>query len=216
MILEPTGGLCNRLRAILSRLEPGLVVYWSRNWEICNALWHDVFQPLPGVTFVYTRPDHVDLTTYEPAHWNGWHHRMLDVRPWPSIQEQITGWASKLGTYNAMHIRRTDVTWLARDDGSLQSDESFRHFVNASKAEGTPVFLATDNGETQSKFYDCVVQGCYGGAEECGRGDHSRHSSLAEAVIDFYTCVGAKSFMGTRASSFSVMVEQLREVRRCL
>ena len=46
------GGLCNRLRAILSRLarDGSLKVVWIPDGEIAHAKWADVFEPIEGLT----------------------------------------------------------------------------------------------------------------------------------------------------------------------
>ena len=52
MRVQVYGGLCNRLRAVLSRLTPdGLTVVWEPNDEIAHGRFLDVFEPLPGVRF---------------------------------------------------------------------------------------------------------------------------------------------------------------------
>jgi hypothetical protein len=214
VILEAQGGLCNRLRTILSRAEKGLVVYWEPNWEVACGRWDDVLEPLEGIQIVYSRPDHVDMATCEPAMWRGWQHRLLELRPVRAIEEQIIGWRARLGgEYAAMHIRRTDGSWIAREENTYQEDAEFHDFARSFRNK-QHVFLATDNGETQRKFHECISNVNLSGLETCGRGDHTRHSSLEDTVVDFFVCARAQWFKGTRSSSFSTMVEQMREVTR--
>lgn len=214
MILEPMGGLCNRLRTILSRLEQGLVVYWEPNWEVACGRWDEVFEPIEGVEIVYTSPPKVDLSTCEPSRSHGWEHRLLELRPVREIEDQVHGWRARLGgDYAAMHIRRTDVSWIAREEGSYQDDSYFRDFERSFRGKNS-VFLATDNGETQRKFSQCMSNVSLSGIEECTRGDHTRHSSLSDTVIDFFVCARARWFRGTQASSFSMMVDQMMKVTR--
>lgn len=215
MILQAKAGLCNRLRTILSRLEPGLVVYWEPDVEIAGARWDDVFEPLEGVTFVYDRPERVDLATGDGAPGVRWIDEMRRVRPLPAIRQRVADLCAGMGRFDAMFVRRTDGVFVAEEERNFTPDDAFRAFAASTSRR---LFLATDNGETQRKFRAwvgerLVVEGELGGTERHEAGDHTRHQSLAGSVVNLYVCVEAEYFVGSGGSSFSDTITWLREMR---
>jgi len=213
MRVQVYGGLCNRLRAVLSRLTPdGLTVVWEPNDEIAHGRFLDVFEPLPGVRFDEVAHP-TDFKTLEPANGDWW-PALARLKPVVDVRERIERAQGLLGgPYDAMHMRRTDHIDYARSTGGFTGDEDFRHFAASTDR---PVYLATDNGRTQRRMLDWIgprlhvpslidseVEHDAGG---CGR----RFTTLADAVVDLYVCAGAVDFMGSGASSFTDTIHQLR------
>lgn len=242
-------GLCNKLRVVLSyrqAVPTGRLLVWWRRGAGCNCSFEDLFQPLPGVTFVSSCPPGCKLVTrHDPAYGasddvaDGLQlvracydshpsvkyslleqamYRQLQLRP--ELEARVAHNLAKLGgagAFVAVHVRRTDHVEVFGEPGPAGSDDAFMRFVD-SRPESEPIFVATDNPATQAMFvarYGARVrqltlmadQAALGGDGCDGAG---RHTSVAEAVVDLYTCVRASCFKGTPLSSFSDTVELLR------
>ena len=215
MIVEALGGLCNRLRVILSRMpkpgEPPLVVYWAPDTEVAGGRWDECFEPLPCLEVVYERPAYVDIATSDNAPVVGWKPRLLSLTPVPAVAARIDELRDSMGgRYDAMFMRRTDGTIVAHIEGNFTPDEAFRQW--AQLAPG-PLFLATDNGETQRKVRGwvgerLVVEGELGGQEV--QTDRTRHQALPGSVVNLYVYVHADRVLGSGGSSFSHTIDVLR------
>jgi hypothetical protein len=208
------GGLCNRLRAILSwRYVCGpLTVAWLPDGQVHHERWSDAFAPLPGVTFIDRKP--VSVTSFyepHPAARGDWQRAYLDLkplRPAPIIPEP----------YTAIHVRRTDAHALQTAEKTWHSDEEYMAWALLEPQKD--IFLATDNGTTQRKIADYLTR--------CGKRVHMhegilehpdqdlpevRNTSLLHAWWDIETCARAATFMGSGASSFTDLIETLRRMR---
>ncbi len=219
MILRPIGGIGNRLRAMMSRLEPGLVVQWPIDWECAFGKWEDVFEPIDGVTIVnlvrksddsFDEP--CDLETCNPAltlHAHNYRKLVPVLDVGMRIHELCRN-----GPFNAMHIRRTDHEHVIPLEARTH-DHEFESFHNL--RNGLPVYVATDNAATQAKYLGMdgvfVNRQVETGAEQAGYGDHTRHTSLADSVVDLFVCAEAVRFLGTRGSSFTDTIHILRGLR---
>ncbi len=222
--LRVHGGLCNRLQALMSyRAVHGRIqVQYAVDCQIGYGRFEDVFEPLSGVTFEYLEETR-DRPTYEdnlpkgtlyanqpcPEADNSWWDAYRDLVLLPEHAARVKAYPS------AVHIRRTDFTKLAKDVGVYVNDESFLRQIR--QMDG-PVYLATDNMETQATYIKAI--------NDMGKGwevldwvpDHdnrhdNRATGLAHAAIDMYTCSMATSFVGTPGSSFSATIEVLRGLR---
>jgi hypothetical protein len=219
MILQVHGGLCNRLRAVLSRIEPGLRVVWPADWEIAGARWDDVFEPLDGVEMLDAVPagQKPDLVSYEPA-LVPWQGRLVLLKPGPVIAKRIAKNRELLGEeYAAIHVRRTDLASHAPPGHRDHTPDAFFADFLDELPKGMPVFLATDNAQSQRKWMTHlaayrrpmrVARVLEHGKEGDGR-EAGRHTPLADAVVDLFVCAFASKFAGTDASSFSHTVRYL-------
>jgi hypothetical protein len=218
MILRPLGGIGNRLRAMMSRLEPGLVVQWPIDWELAFGKWEDVFEPIDGVTIVnvvrksndsFDEP--CDLETCDPAPGD-WGHRYDMLCPVYDVAHRIHD-LCRGRSFDAMHIRRTDHRHVV-PAGAGTWDHEFQRFITEARSK---IYLATDNAETQDRYLEYpnlfVNKRIGTGAALAARGDHTRHTSLADSVVDLFACAEANRFMGTRYSSFTHTIEILRGLR---
>jgi len=205
-MIRARGGLANRLRVVLSRF-PGPVV-WEPHHECCNAGFLDVFEPVDGLT-VLTHGSGVETTDPDRQ----WSHHLSKVRPRPEIQSRIDALKASMGSYDAMHMRRTDHVENAKASGRYTPTEDFVRY--ALSCEG-PMYLATDNGRTQRDMAELLGSRLVIGSHISDLGDgHKggdgvRHTTLADAVVDAWVCAGARRFMGSGESSFSDLIQLLR------
>jgi hypothetical protein len=219
MIFEAQGGLSNRLRAVFSRFQPGttISVVWKRYWDAADGHFLDAFEPIDGLTFVD------DNTVAEASGWwaadghDTWHKHYKLLRPVASLQARIDQVKESLGRYHAMHIRRTDLVSHCRSQGLTETQDS--EFIRWAQEEAldAPIFLATDNTETRQNMlsslglrlvYQGLMQHSYAG----NTGPY-RYSTIGDAVVDMFVCVGASKFMGTAHSSFTDIIQHMRAIR---
>lgn len=220
MIVRVVGGLANRLRAMLSRWHTAEGFVWEPTAEICFGRFIDAFEPIEKP--IWSAHDS-DLTTCDPD-WSaggnydapGWAPLYRKLVPRSRVQCRIDALRGQLGEYIAMHVRRTDHVEYAKKEGAFTDDEAFLRFAESSRL---PCFLATDNGCTQRKMRDwlgerLVTSGEIDSDEEVRPGgDGRRFTTLEDAVVDLYVCVGAKAFLGSGASSFTKAIEYMRAAR---
>lgn len=209
------GGLCNRLRTILSyRATFGNIdVVWHPDGEIANARWSDVFEPLSGVTF-HEGDDYGTMTLDAYPHAAaGWQYGYRDLT---LRSDHLDRFASLKPSepYSAMHLRRTDHVHLATITNLFRPDEDYVEWV---KGATSPIYLATDNGTSQFKFLDVIRDAGKRAITAVRIEPHPqenqggrRATTLADAAIDLFICAGAREFKGSGASSFSATVDMLR------
>ena len=227
-------GLCNKLRSVLSyrqvALERGrrLLVLW-RLGVACEARFDELFEPLAGVAFVHdvaemAQPQREALVSAggasaasvfdsHPAikYTEAESHMYSALEPLPplraAVRENLTACG---GAFVAVHMRRTDHAAMF---GDRTLDDAFFAFLDA---HPLPIFLATDNRDTQlavARRYPGRLRALAPvGPAPAGEAAASevRHTSVARAVVDLFTCVEAAHFMGTRMSSFSDAIALLR------
>ena len=221
VIIQPTHGLCNRLRVVFSYYryaqdhDQPLVVYWDPCRE-CEGFFLDYFEPLPGATFYREKPAKGVVVNYRGYEWHPEYNPYsafiydglsLNMRM-QSVQSRL--WA-RLGdprTMVALHVRRTDHTSHALSHNQFTTEEDFFRYVDLYPQHN--VLLATDNAATQQTFLER-----YGSRRVlCGTliqpSDRLRQTSVEEAVRDLFACVQAAHFKGSGWSSFSDLIHQLR------
>jgi hypothetical protein len=210
------GGLANRLRAIFSRYAPevGMKVVWTRPWDIAGAHFLEVFEPVPGIEFIEHPGGDVEGSWGAAINPDDWHRHYALLRPRPALQEKIDRLRRNLGEYVAIHARRTDHVRLAHREGSFTTDEAFLEWVTGHDGR---VFLATDNWETRTRMAAALPGRVMwqGPMMQSHATQHEsrRYNSLGDAVVDLFTCVGARAFMGSAHSSFSELIVALRELQ---
>ncbi len=217
--LHCVGGLCNRLRALLSyrALYGAIEVMWYPDQAIAMASWSDVFEPLPGLEIVPFVQNGWDAEDFAPSPTApvGWEKSYLELRAKPAIQDRVARIVSGLGSdFCAMHLRRTDhLQNFAGHQGRIESDSAYAAWANPL---GLPVYLATDNGQTQRRMRDLLtvpmhIARTLGG--EVTAMDATRNGTLADAVVDLFVCGKSQHFKGSVSSSFSDTIEILRRLR---
>ena len=204
MIVSVIGGLCNRLRALLSYRAAGVREFvWGRDEEICGEHFSDVFRSLGGVTWV---DGGAELVTFDPfpRAAPGWEaaYQELHPRAVPMVAPR---------PYSAIHVRRTDHVGLAKSCGRYTSDEDFRGWL---KAAPGPIYIATDNRHTQLAFEDYVRSLGKAPIVMCqiAHSEAQRRTTLHHAVSDLFACAGATHFKGSGESSFSNTVTLLQRL----
>lgn len=218
MIIQPYGGLCNRLRVVLSaRAKFGQIqVVWPLDGEIAGSHFLDVFEPLSDVEFIYDGSLGPSLRTCDPylpmyptSHDDvqPWQFAYRDLKLRPEHRLRWLAVRAGEGPYAAVHIRRSDhkcEPWVMPT-----TDDEFRAWIDA---QDLPVYLATDSAEMQTKLRRNFM--CLTAIQEHPDQDSGgrRNTTLADSAIDLFVCAGASAFMGTRCSSFSDHVTFLRRM----
>lgn len=208
----PVGGLCNCLRVLLSWKQKAesegrkLNVYWTIT-VACNGRFSKYFEPLSNVQIFEWEPSPDRTIDYNGFNACGpFDAKSLQLQP--RLQQQVDAFKLQLGEYDAIHVRRTDLTPAAVRDGNYIDDSAFFTFIESSER---PVYLATDNRETQriykEKFGD-KISFIY--EIPASRVNVLRQTPLEYAIMDLYMCAGARKFMGTMGSSFSEFIDAMR------
>lgn len=207
-VIVPDGGLCNRLRVLLSWLKKAraegqqLVVYWPITVH-CNGSFIRNFEPISGVKVLQREPEpgrRVDYSGWEPCG----PLEISALKPSPALSERIAAIRASLGPeYDAMHIRRTDLP-----EQRESPDADFEQFVI--DAADAPVYLATDNVVTQRHFLAAFGSKKIRTAATITDRGTLRQTPLDIAIIDLFVCAGAAYFKGTAGSSFTEFIELLR------
>lgn len=214
MIVHVHGGLCNRLRAILSyrNVCGPITVAWRPDGQVAHERFSDAFGHLAGVEFIDNVPSGV-VSTYEP-HPDapaGWEKDYLQLRP--VVMPPVIP-----GKYAAVHMRRTDAVAYQTACGAYENDAAFEVWC-AARPE-SKIFIATDNGTTQQHMQDAVLGmlkqpqfHSYMASHKQENQAEVRNTSLLHAVWDIYTCARAEAFKGSGASSFTHLINLLRSMR---
>lgn len=226
MKIRCDNGLCDRLRFIFSYWHGlgncPLSVCWMINKK-CNGHFLDVFQPIAGIE-ITDDASNVDVRGWEPYDNLGLYSNTTQTNiyqlliPVPAIQDRLSKIRQALGTYVAIHIRRTDK---AIRNNMLTSDEEFIDYANLTRHN---IFLATDCYHVQNKFKKIYgdrlfwvedigqpwvyqLEDCDTYGREC---PDFRPLSLASTVLDMFTCICSYDFMGTNYSGMSDFIHYNR------
>ena len=210
------GGLCNRLRVVLSyrAWRGSITCVWLPDEQIAGARWADVFEPLPGVSFLYEDPGVVDVMACDPTHAapQHWPLTYRDVRLREEHEARRLGVRAALGgPYSAVHARRTDCTEMAQAAGAYTTDEELAAWAAQALA---PIYIATDNGTTQRALAQALAGMGKRPAwlEDIPEASTLRHTTLAASAIDLFVCAGSAEFKGSGASSFTNAVHTMRKI----
>ena len=230
--VKPGGGIGNKMRIIVAHLsvDKPLIIYWPRSVD-CTGTFLDCFKPIKNVTFVVGEHSnkkydyagfeacspivsmyHPQLTQDNIKHicTDGYRH----IQPLPKIQRVVDAFVKKhnIKSAVAVHVRRTDFVKILKKRHANSSD--YADFFSAIDAlpPHIPIFLATDNRQTQLDFikkYPGRVSVYKDLSHKKLRGAQ-RLTSMEDSVIDMYVAKDAKYFIGTPYSSFSDMIGALR------
>jgi len=214
MIIRPTGGLCNRLRVVMSYYEDAikkkekLIVIWYQDIN-CNGNYTDYFCSLPNADFIYEKyKGKIDYHGYSAL------YRVTDyqrLKLLPTMIEFVNEKRKLLeNNYMAIHVRRTDHIEVAKKRNRYTSDEDFFKFIDKYKKDVKYLYVAADNKETYEMFqkkYPKLILFPY---HEEVKGS-KRNTSLHDAVIDLYMCIFSKHFQFSGQSSFSDVILQIRK-----
>lgn len=216
MTLIPIGGLCNRLRAILSVAENGesVKVLWHANRE-CAAKWEELFAPMQfsNITMeacpMRHRPSlwrlRMNKYLHLPQVYSGLPLREYDaalvqrIQPLPALMQRVETLAQVFTSHTiGLHIRRTDN----RQAIAVSTDEAFRRRIDALIEEDPEAtfFLATDDDGLRRELVST-----YAPRITCQDIPAERHTlqGMQAAVVDLWTLARTGRIIGSHWSSFS-------------
>ena len=225
-VFEAKGGLCNRLRTIYrygmlaKKNNLKLTCLWVVN-HVCGSPYNECFEPLENIRFEYIRKikENLHYSFENNVYLKEW---ASFFRPLPNIKKAIDQMKNKIQhihsikkeenkhtpNYVAVHIRRTDHIVLAKSKNKYTEDDVFHNFISKTDC---PVYLATDNADTQSNFIQKY------GEERIFFWERIKHSEkllrqtdIFHAIVDLYVCAGSNDFCGTQYSSFTDTILHLR------
>jgi hypothetical protein len=205
-------GLSNKLRVILSYLYRAnkegkkLKVIWTIDDE-CPEVYNKLFEPIDNLEVISTKTEYDYYTWDEDNHDYRYNNYYKLLKPLPNIQNIINIYKNELlNNYIACHIRRTDS--LTHVVHIQKSDIEYMEFID-SLDPTMKIYIATDNKDTQDVFFnkynDRIIM------KQIIPSDNLRQTSVQDAVVDIYICAGAKYFMGSQGSSFTNIINYLKE-----
>jgi hypothetical protein len=205
------GGLCNKLRVILSRIDGkhNLVIMWVKCG--CNGEFTDCFMPLEKVKFVDNLPENASVfyEGFSADIRNDFFLNYSILKPSLEAQKKLDRFDSN---YIAIHVRRTDLNgFLFRKSLRSTTDENFFDWI--ARYPNEKIYLATDNLHTQQIFRDKYKDRVFWNIDIIVNvGEKTlRSTSLVDAAVDLFACSKAKFFMGTEYSSFSDTIKLMRQ-----
>jgi hypothetical protein len=214
-VIEPTCGLCNKLRVIFSyykflketkKDDNHLVVIWIKSSE-CPGDFLDYFEPIDNITFKYNNDKNLKINYKGYEIIKEYIPDYKELKLLPFIYEKIQNKINILGNnYISVHIRRTDHIKLAKKHNCYISDEKFIDFINNNNENN--LYIATDNQETYNTFYNKyknIVK-----FEYYSPINNLRQTTLEDSIIDMYMCIYSSKFMGSGYSSFSTTIKLIR------
>jgi len=217
--IQPVGGLCNRIRVLLSYLvyarlkNKKLYVFWEID-QSCNGSFTDFFVVPKDCIFGNTQKE-ID---YKGCYTKDSYDRKLFIESFKELRlnDKVQKEVDKMidrnlkPNYNAVHIRRNDFVRYAIKKGKFVDDSFFENFIL--KNNDKKVFIATDDRETQRHFINLPNTIYYKPIKE-KEPDEKRQTPLLNAVIDIFVCIKANKFQGTKGSSFTELINILRQFK---
>jgi len=217
IVVEPTSGLCNKLRVVFSYWEHAklnnkkLTVIWKED-EACPGFFSDYFEPVNGITFLRTNSENLKLD-YCGC---GWHPDFnpykkfiySDLKLQSILQDRVNEKVKALGEFIAIQVRRTDHEELAKNKNKFTTDEDFCKFID-DNPNGN-LFITADN----KKSFDFFRERYPGRVKiDYPKDDPTklRHTSLEDSIIDMFICTHATVFKKSDWSSFGGTISQLKE-----
>ncbi len=222
MIIQPTGGLCNRLRVVFSYykyskyLNQKLIIIWEP-LPTCNGYFLDYFQEIDDDVIFEKNNKHNEKIFYKGGKphpkFNQYNYAKIyeKLKLLTHLQENIQNKIKTMNNnYIAVHIRRTDHINLAKRNNRYTSDQEFIDFIKNRKESN--VYVATDNKITYNqikyelkKYNKNIFNFCNFLSNR-----NRRKTNLEDSIVDLFMCVYANNFKGSGYSSFSDLIKQLR------
>jgi hypothetical protein len=193
-----------------------LEVVWKET-NHCNGYFLDYFEKINDVEFV-SEPSINSKIIYGRigrgvSEYTLWEKNIFnDLKLLPYLKEKILENLKMMNNYISLHIRKTDFCNLSKELNKQMYDQEFIEFIEKKLIENKNynIYLATDNLITQNTFKNKYPDKIKFFSNLNGNLNQVRQSSLEDAVIDIYMCVYAADFMGTKGSSFSDLINNLR------
>jgi len=220
IIIQPGGGLSNYLRVVFSyneyakSINSKLLVIWKVT-ESCNGYFLDYFESVENIEFIKFNNKNYDNIIITCNSHEDFRSNFLLLKPLPYLKYKILGMISLLNNYIAIHVRRTDHVSLALKFNKFTTDQDFINFIKANKKNNL-LYVATDNKKTYDFFYDKYKNKMIFKYHEVIKINYynkrARHTSLEDSIIDMFVCVHAKKFLGSGYSSFSGIIDIMRNI----
>ena len=225
LVVTSSSGIGNRLRVMFSFVHlcyknyniNNLHFIWEKNRE-CNGFFEDCFES-PQLNWI-----HVNKT----------YSSFVDIKTNFHISDKIPSWvpfvfpfsdAVKQKAYEiintigddflGIHLRKTD---RKESDKVMQYKAPFLqmndddYFLKIPDNTNKPIYLPTDNIETQRKFQKKFGERCYIN-KNIQDTKELRKSELFDAAVDMFICSEASEFYGSFRSSFSEIVKAFRDAK---
>jgi hypothetical protein len=196
-----------------------LKIIWQESID-CPGFFLNYFKPIENIIFdnntdinyanyyatCYTTCYETDCSKYNID--NIYEKLILQEFMEKRVQRKLKSLGSD---FIAVHIRRTDHINKAKKNNNYTTDEEFIDFIE--KYNTYNIYLATDNQDTQLKFYNKYKNRIKGINFIQKKDNVLRQTSLEDAIIDIFTCSYAKYFLGSKSSSFSTTIKILNKYR---
>jgi hypothetical protein len=223
-------GLANRLRTIIGFLyiaekkNDKIIFHWDINDYACNGKFYELFNKINSnnVELIECKKENIDyffqgqdtmnaiIKKYGkdliPSNVNiEWfsnieieYYKKLIIKD--NILKEVDNYCNKIGKFNAIHIRRTDHSNLARNNNIYTTFEEFDKFIN--EHNDLPIYLATDERKVQFKYPNTIKYKIISELNSTSL----RQTSLIDAFIEILICAHAIKFKGSGYSSFSKLI----------
>ena len=220
IFIQPHGGLCNRLRFILSYLKElieknelentKIYIVWVVN-QACNGKLVNYIQPIQNVYFIKkTENLNIDIfsSSIVKSQINKNFLQNLPLKLNDSIYKKIKNMIIQLeNNYISLHIRKTDLEYyMIKNRNQKIMYDDFIKYIKENK--GKKVYLATDNEETQTKFKKMFKHRLYV-FKNIESSNQLRQTNLEHTIIDLFVCGLSNKFMGTTKSSYSCFIKYI-------
>ena len=225
MIIEiQKSGLCNRLMILLYFInkyqDEGLKVVWTPNYA-CNGNFLDYFEPINNISFVETKNELQNVFNATLKYMINSQQddlgkscifmQLNQLKLIPEIQSKLDYYLNSLTKpFIAIHIRRTDYGRILQKLKDAPTEDDFHEFI--SQYPNHDIYIATDCKKMQLKFINKYVDRIlfYKKIEACEGTTYLRQTNLEHSIMDIYICCHAEYFMGTKDSTFSRFIKQLK------
>ena len=216
MIIIPIAGLCNRLRVIFSYFYKArqeykqLIVLWRDEID-CNGFFLDYFKEIPGITFYLEKEfpnNKIDYTgchihpDFEPE------YSLLYLKP--EVQEKVNECILKLEKkYISIHVRRMKEFNYNLRKNNIKPTPFWKYEKFIDKYWNLPLYISVDNLIDQKILYN-RYKNRIPIIHFIQPSDNFRPTSLLQAIIDLYICISSTYFHGTKFSTFTTFIHEMR------
>lgn len=212
--INVNSGMTCRLKSIFSYY----MFCKKNNMELC-VIWNiddstpghflDYFENINGITFVESYSNAIYLKIGKGHPYEMYNFDNLKLLPY--LKNIILSNIQKMNKYISVHIRRTDFKRLAFSQRIYMDDCEFEDFIN--KNNDYNVYIATDNAQTQEKFYNLYKDKIKVIYFINKSNQSTRKTTLEHSIIDLCMCINSEKFFGTRGSSYTNFITHCREYK---
>lgn len=220
-------GLGNRLLYILELIKANpnekMNLLWKKN-DHCNGHFNDYFAAIQDVTITPTVENGTNVipsnrklihTWFEYYDKKEYYDLLHHIKLNKNMESIVNEYIENMGNFIAIHIRRTDFKRLTRalkEKGWCTDDLSetkYYHFIDQYPQHN--IFLATDCPKIRTLFSEKYKDRIHYYSTFSSSG--IRKTSLQDAVIDMFICTKAQQFLGTRLSTYSIIIDLKRATK---